>query len=302
MTQGINTQNFENLQIHASFTSGMDDDAAYHALVDQIMESMPEGVTRDDVMDAINKAIADEPDTPMEEILERVVKEINEAHGIKADNTTIKDLHNAWDAFQKDTGLADDKIASILVDPANLENFGELSETSIKEMLAWLYLVMIEIAGEESANQLYAGCRKRDEIMALARDKADKIRDKATIQFATQMVSAGLQVAGGAAGMRSGMRGIKNPDMAMAYGAVGSGQSAIAQGFGQMGTAGGNLAAGKLDADIAIIEGESQVASAEQEMANKLRQKASELIQSLFNILQGMSQVDYQTMTAIGRV
>ena len=67
-------------------------------------------------------------------------------------------------------------------------------------------------------------------------------------------------------------------------------------------TAGGGLAAGKIDADIAVNEGESQVASAEQEMANKMRQKASELIQSLFNILQNIAQVDYQTMTAIGRV
>ena len=83
--------------------------------------------------------------------------------------------------------------------------------------------------------------------------------------------------------------------MGQAYGGMGQGGAAALNALG-------GFIAAQMDAEMALIDGETQVANITKETADKLRQKAAELIQACMQLMQNISQADYQTMTTIGRI
>lgn len=297
---------FENLQTYTEFTSNTQDNIAFENLVNTIMGEVPETVTREEVLDAINQAIADEPDATMEEVLEKAVETINQTQDL--DDDVVTKLHDAWDTFKSESGLSEDDISAILADPVDavLSDGDNMSEVSLKKMLAMMYLLMIEIAGKESADELLIGCEQRDEIMEIAKEKAGNLRTKAWVSFATDMTAAAIQIGAGAMSMGAAGKGLNaakagQSGLAQSYGGMATAYGSLGGGFSSLMKAGGNLGAGLIDARNAELDGESQVASANMDIANKMRQKAVELLQHLLSMLQGMSQADYQTMTTIGR-
>jgi hypothetical protein len=144
----------------------------------------------------------------------------------------------------------------------------------------------------------------------------------AVVQFAASGVSLGLSIAGGVSAGKglSASRAASAPGasnatittqgglaqshggMASSYGAMGSAVSGLGQSASTTCNAVGGLVSGLFDADIAIKDGESQAAGMRKDTTDKLRQKATELVQAMMTLLQSVSQADYQTMTAIGRV
>ncbi|MDD9303410.1 MAG: hypothetical protein HUK40_14145 [Desulfobacter sp.] len=292
--------NLGNIQFYTETTGTRSDDQALDKVMDSIMDAVPEGVSREEVGKAIDDAIKANPDASMKEIMEAAVNTINTDHGVTSDASEISAMKAAWDDFTTDTGLTGENIKEILTDPVSFVLSDEnTSEVSVKKMLAMLYLLMIEMAGEESANQLLEGCKQRYEIMEIAKEKAGDLRTKAWVSFAAGAISAGIQIYGGAKGLNAAKAG--NSSLAQAYGGQSGAYNTIAGGFSGGVNAVAGLATGHIDAHIAELDGESQVAQANKELADKMRQKVGDLISNLINMLQSMSQTDYQTMITIGR-
>ena len=304
----VEQSQFENLHFYTAMTRSLADDKAFAGLVDTIMDTVPKGVTKDDVMAAINQAIADTPGADMDEILEAAVDRLNQDHGGIMDGAAAAALHDAWDTYKDASGLADDDIGAILADPVSVTlDQVEKSSTSIKQILAMLYLLMIELAGEESANQLLEGCAQRDQIKELAKEKASKIRTKAWIEFGTQMATATINVTSGMVSFGAGGLGLGaalkgNQGASQSLGALGTSFGTFSSGISGGATAVSGVITGHIDARIAEIDGESQVAQGHMDIANKMKQRAIELFQGLLSMLQSISQADHTTMTAIGRI
>ncbi|MCK5099137.1 MAG: hypothetical protein KAR45_13600, partial [Desulfobacteraceae bacterium] len=260
--------------------------------------------TPDEIGQAIDKIKAENPNWTMDQVFEAAIKQLNP----NCDDKTINEIRNSWQEFTGVSDLSKDDISQILASPLGfvLKDEGT-SETSVKNLIALLMLLMIEIAGEESANQLLEGCKQRDSIMEIAKEKASDIRMKAVVNLVIGLCSAAVQIGASAAAMSSASKGMTaakagNMGLSTAYGAQGSAQAGIGQGLSTACNAIGGLITGLIDANIALLDGESQVASTNKDIADKLRQKATELMQSCLKLLESMSQADYQTMTAIGRV
>ncbi len=299
----IGGTNFDTLQLYAEMTGTEQDDQAIEKLNQDILAAIPDS-TPEEVGEAIDRIKTANPSWTMDQVFEAAVRELNPG----CDTEKINQIRTSWQEFTGISSLSTDDIGKILTNPAEyvLGN-PEITEKTIKNTMAMLMLLMVEIAGEESANQLLEGFAQRDEIMAIAREKAKDIMAKAIVNLVVGLASAAIQIGASASAMSNASKGLnaaKAGDGALA-GAYGGKSQAIA-GLGQAGSSAcsalGGLITGMYDADIAIKDGESQVANINKETSDKLKQKASELIQNCISMLQSMSQADYQTMTAIGRV
>ncbi|MBI9092601.1 MAG: hypothetical protein JEZ12_25575 [Desulfobacterium sp.] len=298
----IGGTNFDSLQLYGEMTGTQQDDRALATLNDEILAAVP-GATPEEVGQTIDRIKAEKPNWTMDQVFEAAIKELNPS----CEAETINTIRAAWQEFTGVSNLSNDDIGNILASPLGfVTGDDQASERTIKETLAVLMLLMIEIAGEESANQMFEGFQQRDEIMTIAMEKADDIRTKAVISMVVGLASAAVQIGGSAMSMGGASKGLNaakvgNVGLAQAHGGMSSAWSGLGQGGSAVVNSVAGLLTGMIDAEIAIKDGESQVAGIQKETADKLRQKVGELIQACMNLLQAMNQADYQTMTAIGR-
>jgi hypothetical protein len=253
---------------------------------------------------AIDRIKTANPGWTMDQVFTAAVKVLNPG----CDTEKINQIRSSWQEFTGVSNLSSDDIGKILTKPADyVISNPEITEKTVKNTMAMLMLLMVEIAGEESANQLLEGFSQRDEIMAIAKEKASDIMSKAIVNLVVGLTSAAVQIGFSIGAMSSSAKGLNaakagDGTLSSAYG----GKAMAISGLGQAGSSAvnalGGIITGMYDADIAIKDGESQVANINKETSDKLRQKATELIQNCISMLQSMSQADYQTMTAIGRV
>lgn len=302
MTVGkIDSVNLGNLDTYAAMTQTHHDDKAMVVLNEKIMAAVPDA-TPQEIADQIDQIKAANPEMTMDQVFETAVKSLNP----QCDADAINEIRSAWQTFVNVSNLSGDDIKAILKAPIefSITNSAD-SETSIKQLMAMLMRLMIEIAGEESASQLLEGCQQRDEIEKLAKEKAGDMRVKAWTNLAVGLVSAGCQGVGAlGSGIFSGAGVVtyKNSSLSQSLGGVGGAINSMGQAGSTATNAVGSLFTGLTDAEIAIKEGKSQTTSINKETADKMRQKATELLQACMQLLQSMSQADYQTMTTIGRV
>lgn len=298
----IGGNNFDTFQLYAEMTGNEQDDQILETLNTQILAAVPDA-TPEQVGEAIDRIKSDNPNWTMGQVFEAAIGELNP--DCEAD--TINQIRSSWQEFTGVSNLSSDDIGEILASPAEFVLTNDASETSIKNTIAILMLLQIDIAGEQSAFEMLEGCAQRDEIMRLAHEKADDIMAKAKIGLAVGLTSSAIQIGASSASMSSASKGLTaakagNSGLAQAYGGKSSAYSGLGQGASGAVNAVGGLFTGMKDADIAIKEGESQVASIQKEAADKRKQKLGELIQSARDLLQSMSQADNQTLTTIGRI
>lgn len=311
----IGGNNFDTLQLYAEMTGTEQDDKALENLNQQILAAVPDK-TPEQVGEAIDKIKSDNPNWTMDQVFEAAIGELNP----DCDAEAINEIRSSWQEFTGVSNLSTDDVGKILASPFQfVTNDKDSSEKTIKNTLAVLMLLMVEIAGQESANQLFEGFQQRDEIMTIAKEKANDLRTKAIVSLVTGLISATIQIGASSLAMSSASKGLNASKAASApgltpqdSGSLGSlsssygGMSNAWSGMGQAASGAcntvGGFISGMIDAKIAIKDGESQVAGIQKDTADKLRQKAGELVQAVMNLLQAMNQADYQTMTAIGRV
>ena len=273
------------LRDYGSETATADDDKALAQLNNKIMEALP-GVDSSTVGDAIDKAVAANPNMSMDEVFTQVVKSLN----ADCEDALINEIRSAWQSFAGVDNLTQDDIAGILPPKGALDPSQVDTQMSIKEAIAFFMLAMIELAGEESASQLFQNTQLRDQIMDLAKEKASDLKTKAVVNLICGLVASGAQIAGGVMAMKN------STNQAISGAWTGFGQAG-----GGMSNSIGGCITGFIDADIAINEGKSQMLSTMKDANSQLRQKAIEVIQTCIQMLQSLAQADYQTMTAIGR-
>jgi len=299
----IGVNNFDRLQIYAEMTESAQDDQIIETLNTQILAAVPDATPKQ-VGEAIDQIKADNPNWTMDQVFEAVIGELNP--DCEAD--TINQIRSSWQEFTGVSNLSNDDISEILASPIDfVSNDDAASETTIKNTLVILALLLIDIAGEESAFEMLEGCSQRDEIMKLAHEKAEDIKAKAKIGLAVGLTSSVVQIGASSMSMSNASKGLTaakagNSGLAQAYGGKSSAWSGMGQGVSGAVNAVGGLLTGMKDADIAVNEGESQAAGIKKDAAASRKQKLAELIAAAQNILQAISQADNQTMTAIGRV
>lgn len=302
MSGDIHGITFSSLQLYTELTATEQDDTALQNLNQKILEAVPDA-SPDQVSEAIDRIKQEHPNWTMDQVFEAAVRELNP----QIEDAKINEIRNAWTEFTGVSNLSRDDISQILASPIDfVHGGGETNQTTLKSAIAALMLLMIELAGEESANELLIGCKERDNIMEIAKEKAELLKEKAITNLIMGLVSAGIQIGASMASFSSASKGMTaakagDGNLASAYG----GKASAWAGLGQAGSAAvnavGTYISGMIDAEIAIKDGESQVAQMNKEIADKMRQKATELIQACLQLLQSMAQADYQTMTAIGR-
>ena len=215
-------------------------------------------------------------------------------------NSEVAALRTEWEQFT--AALDDDPSWFLETQSSSMSN---KTGMSVQDMMAQLMLTMIEVFGEEAANQLLAGFSERDTIMALAKEKAAEMRFMAGMQLACGLASAGFQIAGGLGTMRMATNSMK-PNVTQQQSTA---MNTKAQGFGQVmtGTAKifdsfSQLMTGLSQAKIAELDGESQSAQIRKETAQKLEDSARDLITTMLNIYNDQQSRDYQNLSKVFNV
>lgn len=259
------------------------DEGEWGDVENKLAELLP-GVDSDDLTAEIKKYIEANPSATPAEVLEAVVTKLN------PDVTTeqVSALRTEWEQFATTTGLGPDTLLEIMATP---ETSGSSSSMSVKDLMAQLMLLMIEIFGEEAANELLEGFSERDTIMDLAKEKAAQLRTQAWTQLAMGLCSAACSIAGGIGGMK--MAG--NAAKSQAF-------STIMQGFGKVFDSINQCATSMIQAHIAEIDGESQAAQVRKDTAQKLEDMARDLVKTMLEIYQNMASQEYQTMGKLSNV
>ena len=292
MSMNIDGSTFGNLELYADLTDNTQDNEKLDALKNMILAAAPDATPEEvgkAIDDAIAQAKAENPDAPvnMEEIFETAVKQLNS----DCSDEAIQNIISAWQDFTGVSSLSQDDISQILVSPYVFVACDETtSVATIHNTMAMLILMMIEIAGEESADQLLAGFAEKDTIMAIAREKKSELTTKAWVNFAFGMTAAAVQGLAAFASMVPAAKG--NQGLAQAF-------SGLGQAISGMVNAGGQAWAGLIDADIALLDGESQVAGMNKETRDKLKAKAEEVIKTLMNLLMTIAQAKQGVLTKI---
>ncbi|WP_022665964.1 hypothetical protein [Desulfospira joergensenii] len=303
MNMNIDGNTFNSLSLYADLTDDAQDNEKLEALQNMILAAAPDATPEQvgqAIDDAIAQAKAENPDSPvnMEEIFETAVKSLNS----ECTDEAVTNIKNAWQEFTGINNLNQDDIGQILVSPFSFVATDEdASVATIQNTLALLVLLMIEIAGEESANQLLEGFDQKDTIMALAKEKAAKLREKAWVNFGFGLAAAGSQALGGLSqmiGSGVGLGGVSEK-AAKSWAGLGQGAGSLGQAGSTTCNAIAGLWTGLIDADIAEIEGKSQVASINKDTADKLKAKAEELIKTMINLLQTIAQAKHGVLTSI---
>jgi len=270
--------------ISAALASGtLSGDASEWQDVEDKLTALLPGVDSDTLSQAIEEYVAAHPSATPSEVLTAVAQELN------PDLTTaeVAALRTEWEEFAATTGTDASELLTVMSTP---ETSSSSDTQTIRELMAMLMMLMIEIFGEEAASQLLEGFAQRDTIMALAKEKAEELRDMAATQLALGLVSAAVSIAGGAAGMA-----MSSPSLAMAWNQVVSGAAKI---FDSISQYVGSMA----PANIAEIDGQSQAAQIRKETADKLEDMARDLIKATLEIYTALQQQEYQNLQKVASV
>lgn len=327
---------FDNLSLYTHLTADSNQDNQKLAdLKNQMLSAVPDA-SQEEITAATDKAIQDartaNPDSPlnMEEIFETAVRQLNPG----CENEAITRIRNAWQDFTGVNNLSQDDIGQILVSPFGFVASDEnTSLATIQNTMAILFLLMIEIAGEESANQLLEGSIQAEKIMEIAKNKKNKLIEKAIVTAVTGFISAAVQGIASTASMACSIKGLSDtnkgikasnaadalakdsgPELevntltklgdsyfskASASGSMGQAISGLGQAGGGAVNAIGGLWAGIIDGEIAVLDGESQVVNINKDTADKMKKKAEELIMAMMNILKTIAQARHDTLSNI---
>jgi hypothetical protein len=250
--------------------------------VEQKLTELLPGVDSQTLSSAIANYIEAHPTATPGEVLEAVVRQLNPAVA----SEQVAALRTEWEQFAATTTLDAASLLEVMKTPAA----GAPTIESMRDIMAMLVLLMIEIMGEESASQLMEGFAQRDEIMALAKEKAAEMRTMAWTQLALGLTSAAISIAGGLMGM-----GFKDSSQAMLWSQVVAGSAKLFDSASQ-------FAASMIQANIAEIEGQSQVAQVRKETAQKLEDLARDMIRAFMEIYNSLLQQQYQTMSKLSSV
>jgi len=250
--------------------------------VEQKLTELLPGVDSQTLSSAIANYIEAHPTATPGEVLEAVVSQLNPAVA----SEQVAALRTEWEQFAATTTLDAASLLEVMKTPAA----GAPTIESVRDIMAMLVLLMIEIMGEESASQLMEGFAQRDEIMALAKEKAAEMRTMAWTQLALGLTSAAISIAGGLMGM-----GFKDSSQAMLWSQVVAGSAKLFDSASQ-------FAASMIQANIAEIEGQSQVAQVRKETAQKLEDLARDMIRAFMEIYNSLLQQQYQTMSKLSSV
>ena len=246
----------------------------------KLAELLP-GVSSEDLTSEIKKYVEANPSATPSEVLEAVVTKLN------PDVTTeqVSALRTEWEQFAQTTGLPPDALLEVMAPP---ETTGTTTSTSVKDMMAALMMLMIEVFGEDAASSLLEGFQERDTIMKLAKDKASELRAQAGWQLGLGLCSAGCSIVGGIGGM--GMS--KNSALSQGFTTMMQGSAKVFDSFSQFATS-------LIQANIAEIDGKSQAAQVRKETAQKLEDMARDLIKTMIEVYQNLASQEYQTLTKI---
>ena len=250
--------------------------------VEQKLTALLPGIDTQTLSAAITDYIEAHPSATPGEVLEAVVNQLNP--GLATEQVAA--LRTEWEQFAATTSLDAASLLAVMKTP---EETGPTIQ-SMRDIMAMLLMLMIEIMGEESASQLMEGFAQRDEIMALAKEKAAEMRAMAWVQLAMGLTSAAISIVGGLAGM-----GIKDSSKAMLWSQVVSGSAKLFDTASQFATS-------MIQANIAEIEGKSQVAQVRKETAQKLEDLARDLIRTFMELYNSLLQQQYQTMSKLSNV
>jgi hypothetical protein len=250
--------------------------------VEQTLTELLPGVDTTTLSAAITSYIEAHPSATPGEVLEAVVTQLNPS--LATDQVAA--LRTEWEQFAASTSLDAASLLEVMKTP---EPDAPTIE-SMRDIMAMLLMLMIEIMGEESASQLMEGFAQRDQIMALAKEKAAEMRAMAWTQLAMGLTSAAISIVGGLAGM-----GFKDSSKAMLWSQVVAGSAKLFDTASQFATS-------MIQANIAEIEGKSQVAQVRKETAQKLEDLARDLIKTFMEIYNSLLQQQYQTMSKLSNV
>lgn len=271
--------------VHAAMQSGeiSGDQQEWADVENKLAELLP-GVDTGDLTDAVREQIKANPNATPAEVLEAVVKELNPEVG----SAEVSALRSEWEQFAQSTGMEPSELLEIMKTP---ETGSEVTATSIKDMMADLMAMMIQLFGEEAASQLLEGFAERDTVMALAKQKASEMRTMAWCQLGLGLCSAATSIVGGIGGMR--MAG--NAAKSQAFSTMMGGGAKVFDSLSQMSTS-------LIQANIAELDGESQSAQMRKETAQKLEDMARDLIKVMIDIYNSMMSQEYQTMSKLSNV
>ncbi|WP_028588050.1 hypothetical protein [Desulfocurvus vexinensis] len=249
--------------------------------VEQKLTALLPGIDTQTLSAAITDYIEAHPSATPGEVLEAVVNQLNP--GLAADQVAA--LRTEWEQFAATTTLDAASLLAVMKTPEEV-----VTPQSVRDLMAMLLMLMIEVMGEESASQLMEGFAQRDEIMALAKEKAAEMRAMAWTQLALGLTSAAISIVGGLAGM-----GFKDSSKAMLWSQVVAGSAKLFDTASQFATS-------MIQANIAEIEGKSQVAQIRKETAQKLEDLARDLVRTFMEIYNSLLQQQYQTMSKLSNV
>ncbi|WP_461211057.1 hypothetical protein [Desulfocurvus sp. DL9XJH121] len=182
--------------VDAMVAMGVGDSNEWADVENQLAAMLP-GVDSDSLNSAIRQYVAANPTATPAEVLEAVVTQLNP--DITSDEVAA--LRSEWEEFAQTTNLAPADLMAIL-GPETVSVEG----MSARDLMAMALLMIIEVLGEEAANEMLAGFDERDALMELAHQKADEITAKAWISFACSMTSAVISVVGGAVSLGMTMK------------------------------------------------------------------------------------------------
>jgi len=300
VTNDISGTVFDNLETYAQITSTGEDDAILEKLNQLIFEAVPDA-DPGEVGEKIDEILKQNPTWTIDQVLEAVVTSLNPGCG----DDIISEIKTAWEAFTGVSDLSSDDVADIIENPASFAvNDSDNASVSLKQAIKILMLLLVEIAGDESAAMLEQGVLERDNIEALGEKKATEIITKGWIEGSVQALSGLCSILGSigtGVGAAGGFKNVGNTVKSQAWGNMGQSLSGFCSALSSLCSSTGSVITGYIDADIAIIDSEGQQAQIRKDTADQLKNSAATLIDTALSLLKTMGQADYQTMTAIGR-
>ena len=273
LISGINT---------AMTAKTMDGDVNELKDVEQKLSALLPGIDSGELNSAIREYIQANPSATPAEVLEAVVTQLDPS----VTTEQVSALRTEWEQFAQTTKLDAGELLGVMQLPGVGD---ELTPTSVKDMMAMLVLMMIELFGEEAADQLLEGFAERDNIMALAKEKATQMRTMAWIQLGTGLTSAAISIYGGCKGMKM------DSGKAMAFSQAISGTAKLFDVAGQ-------FAGSMIQANIAEIDGKSAAAQIRKETSQKLEDMARDLIKTFMDVYDNLKSQEYQTMSKLSNV
>lgn len=260
---------------------------------DQLSALLP-NVSSEELTTAIQEYMQANPTATPAEVLEAVVTNLNPNASAEA----VAALRTEWEQFADTTGLNASALLYVMAMP---ETEGtEVTRESVKDMMANLMMLMIEIFGEEAASQLLEGFSERDTIMELAKQKAEEMRTQAGWQLAMGLTSATIQIAGGLWSMNAAGKTLNMSESeAAAMNSKIQGANMAIGGSAKIADTFGSFMSTMIQANIAELDGEMSAAQIRKETADKLQNMAQDLINHFMTIYTDMASREYTSFNML---